>query len=95
MLRWFRRWREKGRILAAAPELSPALDPLEELLRIVGNRMTGVLAFTILIPLTGQATKAEAYACNNRYYVNTSRPRRSLAILRARTSSPRSDLPRR
>lgn len=31
-----------------------------------------VLAFVICLSLTGQPTTAEAYACNNRDYVNSS-----------------------
>ena len=31
-----------------------------------------VLAFAICLTLSGQATKAQAHACNNRHYVNSS-----------------------
>jgi hypothetical protein len=33
--------------------------------------MRVVLAVAICLTLTGQATKAHAYACNNRHYVNS------------------------
>ena len=66
LLRWLRRWRtgkERRRVTDPAAPL-PDVDPLEEVLRIVKNRVTIVLAFatypTLARQRTGAAMKARA-----------------------------------
>jgi hypothetical protein len=58
LLRWLCRWRtgkERRRVTDPAAPL-PDVDPLEELLRIVKNRVTIVLAFATFPTLARQPT---------------------------------------
>jgi hypothetical protein len=52
--------------------LLPYIDPIAELRCIVGDRVRGVLALAIFLALASYATNAEAYARNNRHWVNSS-----------------------
>jgi Protein of unknown function (DUF3761) len=72
LLRWLLRWRERDdrslvkRIVAPIPEI----DPIEELRRIVGEPHEGSSGIRDLTCV--DKLRNEAYACNNRHYVNYS-----------------------
>jgi hypothetical protein len=73
MLRWLRRRHERDeRSLVKTAAAFPDIDPIEELYRVWESPMRVILAVAILMARAGQAKKAEAYACNNRYYANSS-----------------------
>ena len=73
MLRWLRQWRERNdRSLVKKIRHSRTLILLRSCAASWGSLMRLVLTLAAFIALTSQATKAEALACNNRSYVNSS-----------------------
>ena len=70
-MRWMRRWRERNdQSLVKPSALVPDIDPIEELSRILGEANAD--SSGAIVAFASQTTRAEAYACNDRHYVNSS-----------------------
>jgi hypothetical protein len=73
VLRWLRhRCERNDQSLVKGSRHPRTLIRLRSCAASWGNRTRGVLAFAICLTLVSYATKVEAYACNNRHYVNSS-----------------------
>jgi hypothetical protein len=96
LLRWLRRWRERGdRRLVKPAAQSPDIDPLAELCRILGEPRASDFGAGDVHCVDEPGEQGRSLRVQQSALRKLFRPRRSLPIVRDRTPPPGSDLPQR